>query len=162
MYGCGILLHNGEGDTCVIQKLSQGMVPPLNIISPGERLFPGDIIYYYVIATAPAMAWSLIGLSGSLIETVSANRLIGVLLAKHYELVAPREAVRMVCEIAAPDAYGMYFSNILGLGHQRGHRTERVAPEIHVEPPHDNPYPLVGQPAPDFPHGVGEELRLSL
>ena len=65
----------------------------------------------------------------------------------------------MVGEVAAADADGVDFGDILRRGHQVGHRAEGFPGVVHVEPGDDHPHAVVGQTAADVHDAVVEELR---
>ena len=90
---------------------------------------------------------------------MAAERFVGVGFAQHDQMFVAGEAVRMLGEVAATDADGMYLRHILCRGHKVGHRTERLARIVHVETGHDHPYAAVGQLAADLHEALIEELR---
>ena len=93
-------------------------------------------------------------------ETVAADRFVGVLRTEHHLFFVVGQAVRMVRQVAAPYADGVYFGYVLRRSHQRRHRSEGLAREVHVEARHDYPHPAVGQLPADLHQSLVEELRL--
>lgn len=91
---------------------------------------------------------------------MAADRLVRILLAEHDQLVVRGQAVRMVRQIAAADAYRMYLRNIFGRGHKSRHRPERFPRVVHVQTGHDDTHPVVGQLTADIDDARIEELRL--
>ena len=86
-------------------------------------------------------------------ETVATDRFVGVLRTEHHLFLVAGQAVRMVRQVAAPYADGVYFGYVLRRSHQRRHRSEGLAREVHVEARHDYPHPAVGQLPADL-HSV--------
>ena len=94
------------------------------------------------------------------IVALAAEGLVNVLFSEHYELVALGEPVRVVCEVAAADADGVHFLDVLGYCHQGRHRAERLALEIGVQAGYDDPLALVGKGLDHFHQVFPEELCL--
>lgn len=65
---------------------------------------------------------------------MAAQWLIDVLLAQFNQAAALGKPVRKLRRTSALHADGMHLLHILGHGHERGHRPERLAEKIHVEP----------------------------
>ena len=94
------------------------------------------------------------------IVALAAKGFINVLFSQHYELVALGEPVRVVCEVAAADADGVHFLDVLGYCHQGRHRAERLALEIGVQAGYDDPLSLVGKGLDHFDQVLSEKLGL--
>ena len=55
------------------------------------------------------------------------------------------QSVGVICEIAAPDADGMYLTDFLSYSHKVRHRAERLTEEIGVKAGYDHANPTVGE-----------------
>lgn len=95
----------------------------------------------------------------TVVKTMSANRFVAVLGSQQHLFFVGGQPVRVVGQVAAADANGVYFRHVFGRRHQRGHRAERIAQIVHIQPCHDDADSVVGQLAADIHQTVVEELR---
>ena len=79
------------------------------------------------------------------VETMAAEWLVGIFFSEEHQLVALGKTVGMVGRAAAFHADGVDFLDIFSNCHKGGHRTERLAGEIHIEAGNDYPYTSVSK-----------------
>ena len=90
----------------------------------------------------------------------SAEGFVGVGLAEENSLLGGYESVADIGEVAAADADGVGLIDIIGYRHERGHRSEGLPLEVHVEPCDDDAHAAVSQLIAHVHDTHVEELRL--